>query len=184
VNLLMQYQVMSTKNKIANSPDRNTFRKEKYIQRCEAKGVLPDPAYIEMYAKFKEQMNAIEQDSDWQQDNLEYDLRSTEWICNKVKSCEIYAQNLYAAMCNNDFQRIDVWTILTDKTWGCSWRRSGGIIADMREQGNYHDWYCSGIINNDDPEVPSRHVPEGIVTSEVENDLKKLGWNVLTREDL
>jgi hypothetical protein len=30
-------------------------------------------------------------------------------------------------------------------TWSCSWRYAGGLVADMREQGeNYLDFYCSG----------------------------------------
>jgi hypothetical protein len=41
--------------------------------------------------------------------NLEYDLVTTDWILAKARASEAYAQNLYAAMCNNDFQRNDVW---------------------------------------------------------------------------
>jgi len=84
------------------------------------------------------------------QDDLEYDLRSTEWVIEKVKADKVYAQHLYAAMCNNDFMRNEVWPILTEKKWSCSWRHAGGIIADMRGEGDYIDWYCSGIVDADE----------------------------------
>jgi hypothetical protein len=131
---------------------------------------------------------------------MEWDLRRTEWICNKVKQDDAYAQNLYAAMCNNDFQKNDMMPILKDQTWSCSWRYAGGIIADMQETGDYIDWYCSGIRNESlDPteeELASmtpeqqqyqqnvkRYVSESIVTDEIRNDLKKLGWLVLDNEN-
>ena len=82
---------------------------------------------------------------EWQKNNLEYDLRSTKWICDKAKASESYAQNIYAAMCNQSWQRNDVWPLLKGETYSCSWRYAGGIIADMREEGDYMDWYCSGM---------------------------------------
>jgi len=129
---------------------------------------------------------------------MEYDLRSTEWIVEKVKADNVYAQNLYASMCNRDFVKNDVWPILTDKRWGCSWRHAGSIIADMQEIGDYINWYCSGIIDlheideklnnlgnplNEDEKKKmlelKAHVPEGVVTDEIRKDLLQLGWIVL-----
>ena len=117
-------------------------------------------------------------DPAWQKDNLEHDLRSTEWICNKAKRNKTYAQNLYAAMCNQDWQRNDVWPLLKGQTWSCSWRYAGGIVADMREEGDYIDWYCSGIRGEQgiDYEPPLTFVPEGCVTDEIREDFFKLGW--------
>ena len=138
--------------------------------------------------QYKEQREATEE---WKKDNLEYDLRSTEWICNKAKASEAYAQNLYAALCNNDFRKNDVWPLLQEKTWTCSWRYAGGIIADMREEGDYIDWYCSGIRGDlSEPFSPTpeqiermkiteRYVGEGYVTDEIRDDLLKLGWIVI-----
>jgi hypothetical protein len=110
--------------------------------------------------------------------DLEYDLRTTDWILEKVRASESYAQNLYAAMCNNQFQRREVWPILKDQYWSCSWRSAGGIIANMREQGDYLDWYCSGI-KSDDEDGSKGFVGESAVTEEIEQDLLKLGWNVI-----
>jgi len=112
---------------------------------------------------------------------MEYDLRSTSWICDKVKASEVYAQNLYAAMCNNDFQKLAVVPILRDQRWSASWRSAGGIIADMREEGDYIDWYCSGIMNDD--YEPKGYVPEMVVTDEIREDLKQLGWIVVDQND-
>jgi len=119
-----------------------------------------------------------------QKADLEQDLLNSDHMLAKVRASEVYAQNLYAAMCNRDFQRNDTWPILTDQRWSCSWRHAGGIIADMRETGDYMDWYCSGIRNdgyqNDtDIAYPNGFVPESEVTEEIRKDLLQLGWRVL-----
>jgi hypothetical protein len=180
--------------KIASSPERHTFQKEGYVKRCEEEGKLPNPEYIEMYQSWREQEAEQLKDPAWQKDNMEYDLRSTEWICDKVKSSDNYAQNLYAAMCNMQFIKLDVVPILKNQRWSASWRYAGGIIADMREQGDYIDWYCSGIGNEEygngldgtKPELDDdgrNYVPEGVVTDEICKDLKKLGWVAVEWED-
>lgn len=184
----MKHFQNSDMTKISSSPDRHTFQKEGYIKRCEEQGKLPNPDYVEMYKSWREQDKANLEDPNWQKDNMEYDLRSTEWICDKVKASESYAQNLYAAMCNNDFQKLDVIPILKDQRWSCSWRHAGGIIADMREEGDYIDWYCSGIGSDDkgyglDHTNGNNYVPESVVTDEILADLKQLGWIVVDQNN-
>ena len=178
---------MSTDSKINSSPERHTFQKEGYIKRCEEKGKEPDSKLIAMYKSWQEQDDKTIVDPAWQKDNMEYDLRSTKWICDKAKASENYAQNLYASMCNMEFIKLDVIPILKNQRWSCSWRSAGGIIADMREQGDYIDWYCSGIGSQDtgyglsgktvdlDPDGRT-YVPEGEVTEEIRIDLQQLGW--------
>ena len=175
------------------SHERNTFQRDNYIKRCEEDGKEPSQAYLDMWNNVRKQDELNEKDLSWQEHNMEYDLRSTAWICDKVKSDEVYAQNLYAAMCNNEFQRNDMMPILKDQRWMCSWRHSGGIIADMCEQGDYIDWYCSGIRNNPTEEEIAKFteeqminykklqafVGESYVTDEIRNDLKRLGWLVI-----
>jgi hypothetical protein len=102
--------------------------------------------------------------------DLELDLETSPFIINKCKNSKIYCQNLYAAMCNNVF-------IKNDEEWSCSWRYSGGIIADLIGEGDYLDWYCSGIgsINN------TSYASEGVVLSEIEQDLENLGWRIKDR---
>jgi len=114
--------------------------------------------------------------------NMEYDLLTTDWILEKVRSSDTYAQNLYAAMCNNDFQKLEVMPILKEETWSASWRYAGGIIADMQEKGDYIDWYCSGIgdgLGNGDSDGTKNYVSESVVTDEIRADLKRLGWIVV-----
>ena len=184
---------------LSRSPSRNTFQKEKYIERCKEEGKEPDKAYIKMYEQHNFDKLEQEEDPMWKKDNMEYDLRSTDWMLAKVRESRIYAQNLYAAICNNDFQKLDVMPILKDERWSASWRYAGGIIADMRQEGDYIDWYCSGIRNND-PLLPGEwegwtleqqtfykegeaFVPESMVTDEIREDLKKLGWIVIISDD-
>jgi hypothetical protein len=89
--------------------------------------------------------------------NLEYDLIKTEWIAHKCQN-DKYAQNLYSALCNNRFFK-------NDEEWTCSWRMSGGIVADLRNLGeDYLDFYCGGN--------------EGFVSSEITHDLLNLGWEI------
>ena len=117
--------------------------------------------------------------------DMEYDLLNTDWILKKVRVSDVYAQNLYAAMCNREFHKLDVIPILKDKKWSCSWRYAGEIIADMQQKGNYMDWYCSGIHGGnfiypkDVSLEQQKFVQESVVTEEIRNDLKKLGWIVL-----
>lgn len=175
--------------KLSSSPERNTFQRDGYIERQLKEGrSVDDPdvkAMIEYYDSWNVESEKQEADPEWQKNNLEYDLRITDWIVEKVRASESYAQNLYAALCNNDFQRQDVWPVLADQKYSCSWRYAGGIVADMRGQGDYIDWYCSGIRNDNyqddsDTPYPNLFVGEGCITDEIRADLEKLGWNVVT----
>jgi len=132
---------------------------------------------LDYYLDFGKRRLEQENDPEWQKDNLEYDLRTSKYMVEKVRADDSYAQNLYAAMCNNEFQKNDVIPILTDKRWGCSWRYAGGILADMTGQGDYMDYYCSGI-GPDDTETYKNFVAESVITDEVRKDLFDLGWIV------
>ena len=181
--------------RISKSPKRHTFQAERYIARCEEKGEEPIEGYLDIYKSARQQDEENMIDPKWQKDNLEYDLRSTEWILEKARGDNVYAQNLYAALCNNDFIKREMWPILKDQRWSCSWRHAGGIIADMQEKGDYIDWYCSGIrdtrtlsasemavLTEQEQEAYKAgqgYVGEGFVTDEIENDLYKLGWLVV-----
>ena len=182
--------------KISKSPERHTFQADNYVKRCEEEGTVPSEDYLDLYKSWRQQDDENMVDPKWQKDNLEYDLRSTEWILEKVRGDDVYAQNLYAAMCNNDFTKREMWPILKEQRWSCSWRHAGGIVADMKQEGDYIDWYCSGIRNDgyldaqtDTSELTmeqeafrkktAAYVPESLVTDEIENDLFKLGWLVI-----
>ena len=115
-----------------------------------------------------------------QKNNMEYDLLNDSYIREKVRSSDSYAQNLYAAMCNQVFMKNEVIPILKEETWSCSWRYAGTIVANIREEGDYMNWYCSGTFSDDDGTPNSLgFVPECIVTDEIRTDLFKLGWLVV-----
>ena len=173
--------------KVASSPERHTFQKEGTIRRAEEAGEEPNQAYIDMWEQIKiDDANKIH-DPSWQRNNLEYDLRSTDWIVAKARANESYAQNIYAALCNMRWCNIKgtdpqvTMDILKDELWSCSWRHAGGIVADMLGKGDYIDWYCSGIGNGDDgygldARPATEYVPEGEITDEIRADLQKIGW--------
>jgi hypothetical protein len=182
---------------ISKSPQRGTFQKNAHIERKSQDGELLNDEYLVLFESTAERKAKQEQDPEWQKNNLEYDLRTTEWILEKVRASEPYAQNLYAAMCNRSFVRNDVWPILKQEGWRCSWRYAGGILADMRQQGDYIDWYCSGIRGSltdeeylqlskeqqEDYHAMKQFVSEGIVTDEIREDLLRLGWLVSDDEN-
>ena len=164
---------------ISRSDQRNTFQLEKYIEKCREKGEEPNNEYVEMYKNVVDTHKHKFDDPKKRVNDMEYDLLTTDWILEKVRNSESYAQNLYAGMCNNSFCKNDVWPILTEQYWSCSWRYAGGIVADMRQQGDYIDWYCSGIGSGDN----IGYVGEGCVTDEICGDLLKLGWIVIDDEE-
>ena len=123
-----------------------TFQKEGYIKRCKEKGEEPDPDYVNMHNEWLKQYDARFEDPEKRVNNMEYDLLTTDWILEKARTRDDYAQNLYAAMCNNGFIKLEVIPVLKGEEWSCSWRYAGGIIADMRQEGDYIDWYCSCLL--------------------------------------
>jgi hypothetical protein len=178
-----------------SSPQRGQFHIENQLKRVEEGTTTAEEAngMIEFYKSWEVQRKELEATDEWKVDNMEYDLRSTKWICDKAKANDYYAQNIYAAICNNDFVKNDVWPILTDKRWSASWRSAGGIVANMVEKGDYIDWYCSGIRGDLSDEeyydltkeqqenylyIKTKYVGESVVTDEVREDLLKLGWIV------
>jgi hypothetical protein len=86
-------------------------------------------------------MEAERRESDeFKINNMEYDMSQADWFLSRVRGSENYAQNLYAALCNNQFQKQDVWLVLKDQHWSCSWRYAGGVVADFQGQGGKATW--------------------------------------------
>ena len=184
----------------SSSAERGQFRIDCIKARLEKGEIESEDAVheIELFQTHEARMREREAQPEWQINNMEYDLRSTSWILIKARASEGYAQNLYAAMCNNDFQKNEVWPTLQNKTWSCSWRYAGGILADMLGKGDYMDWYCSGISGLvDDTEYAAmtaeakerydfyqnNFVSESVVTKEIQEDLFRLGWIVVDNLD-
>jgi hypothetical protein len=102
--------------------------------------------------------------------DLEDDIKADAEIMQKMQD-PAYAQNVYAALCNIRWQPQEVWPVLKDEWWTCSWRAAGSIVADLRG-GNedYMDWYCSGGAEVDN------YAKEGTVTDEIGQDFARIGW--------
>lgn len=110
--------------------------------------------------------------------NLERDLYLSEYIREKAADNYIYCQNLYAALCNNNFQKLEVEPILTNDLWYCSWRYAGGVASKLFNSmgsDDYMQFYCDGM-----GDIIGGLVSEGTVTDEIYNDLLLLDWKVLT----
>ena len=109
------------------------------------------------------------------------DMENSLWFKEKIKE-DRYAQNVYAALCNTQWQAQEVWTILKEELWQTSWRGAGGIVADLREsEETYMDWYCSGIGSDDigyglTGRTGKGFVSESVITDEIAEDFARLGW--------
>jgi len=151
---------------ISKSPERHTFQADNYVKRCEEEGKEPREDYLDLYKSARQQDEENMVDPKWKKDNLEYDLRATDWILEKVRGDDVYAQNLYAAM-QEKGDYID---------WYCSGIRdtrtlSESEFANLSEQEQLA--YKAG----------QGYVGEGVVTDEIKDDLYKLGWLVADQKD-
>ncbi len=180
----------------STSPGRHSFQREKYIERQLEKNEPISQDYLKMFDQMIDDAAKKFDSKESQEHSLEWDLLTTDWILSKVRESEIYAQHLYAALCNNSFQQQKVIPILKNRHWACSWRYAGGIIADMRQEGDYIDWYCSGIrggmdLNEENytqeqrerVKILDQNVSESVITAEIAQDLLKLGWKALDTND-
>ena len=172
---------------LVTSPDRGSFSIAKYVEILKTDPTNEDALrWIGMYKMMDDKCDESQADDAWKKNNLEYDLRSSPYIIEKCK-VDKYAQNVYASMCNVEWQRTETFPILANERWGCSWRSAGGIVANLQGKGDYIDWYCSGSgkimtlfdnIGIDDIESPDfGYVAEGEVTQEIKDDFAALGWH-------
>ena len=90
--------------------------------------------------------------------DLERDLGLSPRIRDLVRS-ELFATLLYGALCNTTWRHKATGTL-----WHCSWRHAAGVVADLRCEGDYLDWYCS--------------MGEGLVDDQVLAEIEALGWGL------
>jgi hypothetical protein len=90
--------------------------------------------------------------------NLERDLAQSPRIRDLIRS-DVFATLLYGALCNTTWRHT-----ATGALWHCSWRHAGGIVAELRCEGDYLDWYCS--------------MGEGLVDDQVLAEIEALGWGL------
>lgn len=92
-------------------------------------------------------------------DALGDDLLQSDRLRGLVRGSALFAELLYAALCNT------TWTRAADgKEGSVSWRRAGRLVATLRGEGDYTDWYCAG--------------GEGTVDEVVLAELRALGWEL------
>ena len=116
------------------------------------------------------------------QHSLERDLYDSKDIRAKAVGNDAYCHCLYAALCNNIFQKLAVEPVLADERWSCSWRYAGGIASrllnDMAAE-DYLQFYCAGM-----GDVLGGYVAEGTVTEEIKADLVSIGWIVVADNEV
>lgn len=101
--------------------------------------------------------------------DLSDEIANCTKICEKVLYDETYAEDLYRALCNMQWRKRELMPLLRNELWSVSWRTAGSIVADLRNEGDYLDWYCSGR--------------EGMVSEEIRQDLFDLGWEPVEYPD-
>jgi hypothetical protein len=99
-------------------------------------------------------------------------------VIRKVQRERIYAQNLYAALCNNEYAPKDTWALLKNLRWNCTWYDAATIIAELRQEDR-SQWYRSGPRFREYAEQIG-YVDEGYITEQIQYDLDNLGWILLT----
>ncbi len=93
---------------------------------------------------------------------LEHDLGASARIRALVRS-NLFAALLCGALCNTQWKHT-----ASGAEWSCSWRSAGGIVAALRGEGDYLDWYCS--------------TGEGLVDEQVLAEILALGWELVEAE--
>lgn len=89
---------------------------------------------------------------------------------NEDNEIEVLLRELFEARVreSDDFAAA-LWGSLANVVWhkgdlevGYSFRAAGDVVACLRGEGSYMDWYCSA--------------PDGVVSDEVADALAKRGW--------
>jgi hypothetical protein len=94
--------------------------------------------------------------------NVERDLELSPRIRDLVRG-DMFATLLYNALCNTVWRHVATGTL-----WHCSWRHAANVVAMLRCEGDYMDWYCS--------------MGEGLVDEQVLAELTALGWELAEAE--
>jgi len=74
----------------------------------------------------------------------------------RLRSDEAVCRAMWSALANID------WTHADGSTVGYTFRGAGHLVAEIRGEGNYMDWYCSG--------------PYATVSEEIEAAMAREGW--------
>lgn len=115
--------------------------------------------------------------------DLEKEMKGDKILIGLLADIDV-AVEFYSALCNMRWRKIvyipdDVLIIdklkgIESDLWSCSWRYSGGVIADIRNDNyntaeDYMDFYCRGN--------------EGHVSDRVAECFKRMAWEPVPWED-
>ena len=114
-------------------------------------------------------------------------LCADQCILSKIRNYEKYAQNMYAALCNNIFQQINIIEMLKGTTWDIGSCIGAAQLIKRLSDGKYREMYCSGFgmpsneLGDMHHEERLAHfdlgyVCEGTITPEITEDLFRIGW--------
>lgn len=94
---------------------------------------------------------------------MDVDILRDSNICFKIREDDYYAQLFYAALCNTEWCRNTVESMLKgEPEYQFSWRTAADLVAYIRDGMSYMEFYASGN--------------EGDVCDEVRKDLLNIGW--------
>jgi len=75
---------------------------------------------------------------------------------DRIREEEVFPCEVWSALCNTD------WIDPAGEAHSYSFREAGGVIAELRGEGTYDDWYCC--------------TTPGIVTPEIAVGMAAIGW--------
>lgn len=115
-------------------------------------------------------------------------LKNSPKIVEKINDSITYAQHMYAALCYNSFQYLDLINILQDATTQYTPHEAESVVLSLQINKNSSNWRnrLSELSDSefrelyiDDQELYLENrafVEEGCITHEVLTDLKSIGW--------
>ena len=74
---------------------------------------------------------------------------------DRIRESDDVAAAAWGALSNVD------WTHESGATYSASFRQAGGLIAAIRGEGGYMDWYCSSEAGSVSPEIHDAMGKEG-----------------------
>ena len=98
--------------------------------------------------------------------SIHNDIKNADFLVKKIRDNSIYAQNLYAGLCNNEF-------VKNGNESGDTFRGNASFLAELCDL-DYYQLYWSGGSSIENKEYKKW----GELTSEVEKDLLKIGWRL------
>ena len=93
----------------------------------------------------------------WQRWKKQFQLTVDRALGDRIRADEAAAIEMWSSLANID------WVGPEGAKVSYSFREAGGLVAWVREEGDYIDWYCSG--------------PFGVVSAWIEEGLAKEGWS-------